>query len=80
MPTTLLSLTLRKCYIFIRLIEDPALTDTLDPLAHYRTVYALPLFYKYHRGFRSDEIKSINLQKFHLREIHDFLRFDSPTR
>ena len=43
----------------IRLIGDPALTDTLDSLAHRRSVSALSLFYRYYHGFCSDEIKSI---------------------
>ena len=43
----------------IRLIRDPALTDTLDSLAHHRSVSALSLFYRYYHGFCSDEIKSI---------------------
>ena len=40
----------------IRRIGDPTLTDTLDSLAHRRSVSALSLFY---RCFCSDEIKSI---------------------
>ena len=43
----------------IRQIGDPALTDTLDSLAHRRSVSALSLFYRYYHGFCSDEIKSI---------------------
>ena len=41
------------------LIGHPALTDTLDSLAHRRSVSALSLFYRYYHGFCSDEIKSI---------------------
>ena len=43
----------------IRLIGDPALTDTLDSLAHRRSASALSLFYRYYPGYCSDEIKSI---------------------
>ena len=43
----------------IRLIEDPALTDTLNSLAHCKSVPALSLLYRYYHGFYSDEIKSI---------------------
>ena len=35
----------------IRLIGDPALTDTLDDLAHRRSVSALFVFYRYYHGF-----------------------------
>ena len=63
-----------------RLIGDPALTDTLYSLAHRRSVSALSLFYRYYPGFCSDEIKSIILQRLHLREIRDFLRFNTLTR
>ena len=40
----------------IRLMGD---TDTLDSLAHRRSVSTLSLFYTYYHGFCSDEIKSI---------------------
>ena len=43
----------------IRLIGDPASTDTLDSLAHRGSVSALSLFYRHDHGFCSDEIKSI---------------------
>ena len=43
----------------IRLLGDPALTDTLDSIAHRRSVSTLSLFYTYYHGFCSDEIKSI---------------------
>ena len=38
----------------IRLIGDPALTDTLDSLADRRSVSALSIFYRYYHGFFSD--------------------------
>ena len=47
----------------IRLIGDPAVTDSLDSLAHRRSVSVLSLFYRYYHGFCSDEIKSIILPK-----------------
>ena len=58
----------------IWLIGDPALTDTLDSLAHRRSVSALSLFNRYYHGFYSDEIKSINPPKG-----FDFLRLNTPT-
>ena len=61
----------------IRLISDPALTDTLDSLAHRRSVAAISLFYRYYHGFCSDKIRSIIPPKALLR---DFLRLNTPTR
>ena len=43
----------------IRLIGDPALTDTLGSLAHRGSVSVLSLFHRYYHDFCSDEIKSI---------------------
>ena len=63
----------------IRLIGDPALTDTLDSLGYRRSGFALSLFYRYYHGFCSDEIKSIIPPWLHL-QIRDFLRFNTPTR
>ena len=42
-----------------RLIDDSALTDSLDSLAHRRNVSALSLYYRYYHGRCSDELKSI---------------------
>ena len=64
----------------IRLIGDPALTDTLDSLVHRRSVSALSLFYRYYHGFCSDEIKSIIPPKASFFEIRDFLRSNTPKR
>jgi len=43
----------------IRLIDDPALTNKLLPLAHRRAVSYLSLFYRYSHGPCSNEINSI---------------------
>ena len=43
----------------IRLIDDSALTNSLDSLAHRRNVSALSLYYRYYHGRRSDELKSV---------------------
>ena len=43
----------------IKLIEDAALTDSLDSLAHRRTISTLSLYYRYYRGVCSVELKSI---------------------
>ena len=43
----------------IRLIDDSALTDSLDSLAHRRNVSALSLYYRYYHGMCSDELKSM---------------------
>ena len=43
----------------IKLIEDPALTISLDSLAHHRTISALSLYYRYYHGVCSVELKSI---------------------
>ena len=43
----------------IKLIGDPALTNSLDSLAHRRTISALSLYYRYYHGFCSVELKSI---------------------
>ena len=43
----------------IRLIDDSALTDSLDSLAHRRNVSAFSLYYRYNQGGCSDESKSI---------------------
>ena len=43
----------------IELIGDPALTNSLDSLAHRRTVSALSLYYRYYHGVCSVELKSI---------------------
>ena len=43
----------------IKLIGDPALTNSLDSLAHRRTVSALSLYYRYYHGVCSVELKSI---------------------
>ena len=43
----------------IRLIDDSALTDSLDALAHRRNVSALSLYYRYYHGGCSDELKSV---------------------
>ena len=40
----------------IRLIGDPSLTSTLDPLSHRRKVASLSLFYHYYFGDCSDEL------------------------
>ena len=42
----------------IRLLGDPASTDTLDPLAHRRSVSALSLFYRYYLLFLRDKINN----------------------
>ena len=42
-----------------KLIGDPALTDSLDSLAHRRTISALSLYYIYFHGVCSVELKSI---------------------
>ena len=65
----------------IRLVKDPALTGTLNSLIHRRTVSALSLFVEllsWHL-FWQDKINNPR-KKIHLREIHDFLRFNIPTR
>ena len=43
----------------VRLIDDYALTDSLDSLAHRRNVSALSIFYRYYHGLCSDELKSV---------------------
>ena len=43
----------------IRLIDDSALTDSLDSLAHRRNVSALFLYSRYYHGRCSDELKSV---------------------
>ena len=43
----------------IRLIDNSALTDSLDSLAHRRNVSALSLYYRYYHGRCSDELKSV---------------------
>ena len=43
----------------IRLIDDSALTDSLDSLAHRRNVSAPSLYYRYYHGRCSDELKSV---------------------
>ena len=43
----------------VRLIDDPALTDSLDSLGHRRGVSALSLFYRYYHDRCSDELKSV---------------------
>ena len=40
----------------IRLIGDPSLTSTLDPLSLRRKVASLSLFYRYYSGHCSDEL------------------------
>ena len=40
----------------IRLISDPSLTSTLDPLSIRRKVASLSLFYRYYFGHCSDEL------------------------
>ena len=43
----------------IKLIGDPALTNSLDFLAHRRTISALSLYYRNYHGVCSVELKSI---------------------
>ena len=43
----------------VRLIDDSALIDSHDLLAHRRNVSALSLFYRYYHGRCSDELKSL---------------------
>ena len=43
----------------IKLIGDPALTNTLDSLAHHRAISALSLYYRYYHGVCSVNLKSI---------------------
>ena len=43
----------------IKLIGDPALSNTLDFLAYRRTVSALCLYYRYYHGISSDELRLI---------------------
>ena len=43
----------------IKLIGDPALINSLDSLAHRRTISALSLYYRYCHGVCSVELKSI---------------------
>ena len=43
----------------IKLIDDSALTDSLDSPAHRRNVSALSLHYRYYHGRCSDELKSV---------------------
>ena len=62
----------------IRLISDPAITDTLDFLAHRRSVSALSLFYRYYYGFCSDEIKSIILPKASFSRNTRFSKIQHP--
>ena len=47
----------------IKLIGDPALTNSLDSLTHRRTISALSLYYRYYHGVCSVELKSIILPK-----------------
>ena len=44
----------------IRLIGDPSLTSTLDPLSLRRKVASLSLFYRYYFGHCSDELATCN--------------------
>ena len=62
----------------IRLIGDSALTDTLDFLAHRRSVSALSLFYRFYHGFCSDEIKSIIPQKASFARNMRFSKIQHP--
>ena len=62
----------------IRLIGDPALTDTLDSLAHGRSVSALSLFYRYYHGFCFDEIKSIIPRKVSFARNTRFSKIQHP--
>ena len=62
----------------IRLIGEPALTDTLDSLAHRRSVSALFLFYRYYHGSCSDEIKSIIPPKASFRRNTRFSKTQHP--
>ena len=50
---------------------DPALTNSLDSLAHRRTISALSLYYRYYHGVCSAELKSI---------IHPKAAFTRNTR
>ena len=43
----------------IKLIGDPALTNSVDSLAHRRTISALSLYYRYYNVICSVELKSI---------------------
>ena len=43
----------------IKLIGDPALTNSLDSLAHRRTTFVLSLYQRYYPGVCSVELKSI---------------------
>ena len=43
----------------IKLIGDPTLTNSLDSLAHRRTISALSLYYRYYHSVCSVELKSI---------------------
>ena len=47
----------------IKLIGDPTLTNSLDSLAHRRTISALFLFYRYYHSVCSVELKSIIVPK-----------------
>ena len=49
----------------IRLIGDPSLTSTLDPLSLRRKVASLSLFYRYYFGHCSDELATC-IPPFHL--------------
>ena len=43
----------------IKLIGDPALTNSLDYLSHRRPIFALSLYYRYYHGVCSVELTTI---------------------
>ena len=62
----------------IKLIEEPALTNSLDSLAHRRTISALSLYYRYYDGVCSVELKSIIPLKPSLLETRGFRTLSRP--
>ena len=63
----------------IKLIGDPALTNSLDSLAHRTTISALSLYYRYYHGVCSVELKSIIPPKAHFTRNTVFER-SAPLR
>ena len=63
----------------IKLIGDPALTNSLDSLAYRRTISALSPCYRYYHGVCSVELKSIIPLKPSLLEIRGFQTLSTPS-
>ena len=63
----------------IKLIGDPALTNSLDSLAHRRTISALSLYYRYYHGVCSVERNQLPPLKPPLLETRGFRTLSTPS-